>query len=139
VVTLAATPARHYAFAGFAGSCTGVGCSFAVDGPETVAADFYRFGFGKVKARNLKKGRASLVLKAKGPGRLVVFGKKIKKRGKRMSAAGEIALPIIAKGKAAKTLGKKGKVKVGVRLAFIPDGGTKANLSRALVLRQRTG
>lgn len=138
-VALTATPKRHYAFGGFSGSCTGVACALVVDGSETVNADFLRFGFGKVKARNLKRGRAWLLVKAKGRGRLIVFGKKIKKRGKTLRGAGQLALPIIAKGKAAKALRKKGRVKVGVRLAFIPSGGSKSNLSRTLALRKRTG
>lgn len=97
------------------------------------------FGFGKVRSRNLNKGRAQLQIKTGGPGRVFVFGQKIKRRGRSVQRAGSVTLPIIAKGKATTTLNKKGKVKVGVRLAFIPSGGVKSVLSRPLVLRKKLG
>ena len=136
-VGLTATPAHGFAFAGFSGACSGGVCNLVMDGPKTTTADFYAFGFGKVKARSLRKGRAWLRIKTGGPGRVVVFGKKIKQRGKNVRGAGAVTLPIIAKGKTAKALNRNGKAKVGVRLAFIPSAGVKSNLSRPLTLRKK--
>jgi hypothetical protein len=136
-VGLEAKATRANAFAGFSGGCAGVTCTLTMDGPKTVEVRFFSFRFGRVRARNLKRGRASLQVKVGGPGRLIVFGRKIKKRGKVAKASGTVAIPIIARGRAASALAKNGKVKVGVKLAFIPSGGAKANLSRSLVLRRK--
>lgn len=85
-----------------------------------------------MSGRNLKKGRALLRVTVTGRGVVVVFGKKA-------GQAKTLTFPIVAKGKAARTLNQKDKVKVGVRLAFTPTGGVQAQLSRKLVLRKRLG
>lgn len=139
-VSLTAAAKKGFAFAGFGGDCAGPACALTMSGgTKTVSANFLSFRLGKVKGRNLKKGRAVMQIAAGGPGRVVVFGKRIKVRAKNVAAAGVVALPIIAKGKASKALNRTGKAKVGVRLAFIPSGGAKSLVSRPLTLRKKLG
>jgi hypothetical protein len=85
----------------------------------------YEFGVGKRKL-NRKKGTAALTVTVSGPGQVSVSGKKVKRKSKHAAAAGSVTLPIVAKGKARKQLGKKGKAKIRVKIAFAPDGGDHA-------------
>lgn len=133
-VSLTAAAQKGFAFAGFSGSCTGASCALSMDAPKTVTANFAAFGFGKVKL-NKKKGTAKLSVRAGAPGKLVVSGKKIKKRSKTAKAAGHVTIAILPKGKVMKALEKTGKAKVKVKLAYTPSGGTTATQSKSIQLK----
>ncbi len=135
-VGLAATANKGFAFAGFSGACTGVACSLTMDAAKAVTASFTSVKFVKKKAElNKKKGTALVSVTLGGPGKVVVSGKKTKKRSKTAKAAGTLKMPIVAKGKALAALKSKGKAKVKFNLAFTPPGGTTATLTKSVVLR----
>jgi len=134
-VSLSAVVNPGYAFAGFSGACTGPACSLTMDVPKSVSANFFAFGGAKKLKRNKKKGTASLSFAIGGPGKVVVTGKKVKVRSKGVTKAGRVAIPIVAKGKAAKSLRGNGKVKVGFKVTFTPTGGAAASFTRSATLR----
>lgn len=134
-VALAATANRGFAFLGFGGACAGLACVLTMDSAKTVTASFTFYRFGKVK-RNKKKGIARLIVRVGTPGNLVVSGKKVKKRTRAAKEAGKVTIPILAKGKALKTLKRTGKVKVGFRFAYTPTGGATSVQSRKVVLKR---
>jgi hypothetical protein len=133
-VSLSAVAKKGFAFAGFSGPCTGASCALTMDAPKTVTANFAAFKFGKVKL-NKKNGTAKLTVKVGAPGKLVVSGKKIKKRSKAAKAAGNVTISILPKGQAAKALKETGKAKVKVKLAYTPSGGTTATQSKSIQLK----
>lgn len=133
-VSLTATANKGFAFAGFSGACTGASCALTMDAPKSVTANFAAFGFGKVKL-NKKKGTAKLTVKVGAAGKLVVSGKKIKKRSKTAKAAGNVTIPILPKGKTANALKKTGKAKVKIKLAYTPSGGATATQSKSIQLK----
>jgi hypothetical protein len=134
-VTLSATANKGFAFAGFSGACTGAACAVTMDSAKSVTANFAAVSFGKKVTLNKKKGTATLTVTVGAPGKLVLSGKKVKRRSKAAGKAGKVKLPIIAKGKALKTLKATGKVKVKVRLAYTPTGGASATLARKVQLK----
>jgi hypothetical protein len=81
------------------------------------------FTFGKLK-RNKKKGTAKLAVEVPGAGSLELTGKGLKPSSADATAAGEVKLPVKAKGKAKKKLRKKGKKKFEPAVTFTPIGGT---------------
>lgn len=101
-----------------------------------------RFSFGKARL-NKKKGTASLAVRVPGPGLLKsTVGRVAGHRAGASTvnfagAAGTVAIPIAASGKLEKKLERTGKVKVTVRVAFTPNGGTTAVEDRALTLVRR--
>lgn len=134
-VTLAATPSRGFAFAGFSGACTGIACALTLDANKTVIADFSSFALGKKVKRNRKAGTAKLTVALGGPGRLTLTGKKVKRQSK-AAAAGKVKLLIKAKGKAAKALRERGKAKVRLSVAYTPTGGLPATAVKTVILRR---
>lgn len=134
-VGLTATANKGFAFAGFSGACTGVACSLTMDAAKAVTASFTSVKFGKKVKLNKKKGTALVPVTLGGPGKVVVSGKKTKKRSKTAKAAGTLKMPIVAKGKALAALKNKGKAKVKFSLAFTPPGGTTATLTKSVVLK----
>jgi hypothetical protein len=135
-ITLAATPNPGFAFAGFAGACTGLTCSLTVDADKTVTANFSSFALGKKLARNRKKGTAKLTVNIGGPGQLTLAGKRVKRQSKAAAAAGKIKLLIKAKGKAAKALRERGKAKVRFNVTYIPTGGAPVTAVKKVTLRR---
>ena len=131
-VNLSATPRKGFAFAGFRDDCQGPNCVLTMDGPKTVPADFIRFAIpvhAKLR-RNRAKGTARLTIRVGGPGRLVLTGRGLRRQTRVPAAAGNVKMPIVAKGKIARKLRRKGSAKLGVRVAFTPSAGTTARLSR---------
>ena len=132
-VTLTATPATGYRFSGWNGSCSGTepGCEVTMDEAKSVSADFEadpaacppkKLKTNRLK-RNRKRGTASLKVQTGGKGKVIVKGsKKVKKSSGKVGANGRGRLKVKARGKAAKVLMKKGKVKVTIRLAYRPGG-----------------
>lgn len=94
------------------------------------------FSFGKVKL-NTKKGTASLPVVVPGAGKLSLKRGKVVGRTANPSAAGTVRLAIKARGKAAKTLKRKGKVKVKVSVSYTPNGGTKLTKSKTITLKRK--
>lgn len=133
-IGLAAAPSKGYAFAGFGGACAGSTCALTMDGPKSVTANFTAYKLGKVKL-NRKKGTAKLTIRVGAPGGLVASGKKIKKRSKTVTKAGKATIAIVPKGKALKALANTGKVKVKVKLAYTPTGGSTAVQTKKIGLK----
>jgi hypothetical protein len=134
-VSLAATANPGFAFAGFAGGCTGPACSLTVDADKAVIANFSSFKLAKKAVLNRKKGTATLTVSVGGPGRLTLTGKKTKRQSKAVSAAGKVKLLVKAKGKAAAALRKHGKAKVKFTVAYTPSGGLPATAVKSVTLR----
>ncbi len=134
-LSLTAAANKGFAFAGFTGACSGTACALTMNAPKAVTANFTAFKFGKKVKRNKKKGTALLTVNVGGPGTLAVSGKKIKKRSKTATAAGNVKVPIVPKGKAVKALRRTGKAKVQVQLFYVPTGGTASTLTRKVQLR----
>jgi hypothetical protein len=72
-----------------------------------------------------------------GPGTLTLSGKALVAKQATASAAGTIQLTVKAKGKAAKKLKKKGKLKAGAVVTFTPTGGDPSAQTRSLKLIRR--
>jgi hypothetical protein len=134
-VSLAATANIGFAFAGFGGACTGTACNLAMDAAKSVSANFYGFGGGKKVKLNKKKGTAAFSFNLGGPGKVVLTGKKVKKRAKAAAKAGRVSLPVVSKGKALKALRANGKSKVKFSVTFTPTGGSSASFTTAVTLR----
>lgn len=134
-VTLAATPKRGFAFAGFSGDCVGAACALTLDGDKAVTANFSSFAPAKKAKLNRKKGTATLTVKVGGPGKLTLTGKKAKRQTKTAKAAGKVKLLVKAKGKAAKALANTGKAKLKLKVAYTPTGGATATFTKSITLR----
>lgn len=134
-VSLTAVPNPKFAFAGFGGDCTGTACSLTMSASKAVSANFVSFGTGKKVKKNKKKGTALLSFGVGGPGKVVLSGKKVKRKSKAAKAAGRVKLPIVAKGKALKALRASGKAKVKVQVTFTPTGGSPATFTKKVTLR----
>jgi hypothetical protein len=135
-VTLIATPRKGFAFAGFRDDCRGPSCVLTMDGPKTVPVDFIRFAVlvhSKLR-RNTVKGTARITIRVGGPGMLVLTGRGVRRQTRAPAAASNVKMLIVAKGKVAKKLRRKGSAKLGVRVAFTPSAGTTARLSRQVRL-----
>lgn len=94
--------------------------------------------------RNLSKGTAKLKVEVPGPGVLLATdarkkGKKLRKATVRASAAGTIAVPLVANGAGLRILRERSKLRVSGALAFTPTGGTagKVLVRRALKLKPK--
>ena len=100
-------------------------------GPPPVVSN--RFSFGKPKL-NRKLGTAKLPVTIPGPGTLVLGGEGVVGQKKTLTAAGTVNLLVKAKGKK-KDLLATGKVKVNVKVTYVPTGGTANGKNRTLVLK----
>lgn len=101
-------------------------------GPTPPASN--RFGFDKAKL-NTRRGIAWLPVTVPGPGVLVLRGRGVVKQKKTAKAAGTVNLPVMAKGHTKRLLAT-GKVKVSVKVTYVPTGGSAHSKSKALVLRK---
>jgi hypothetical protein len=82
------------------------------------------FSFGAV-SRNKKKGKASAVVHATGPGSFALAGKGLKAQQATLgNTVGDVSLSVIATGKVKKKLRSKGKARVSVSVSYTPDGGS---------------
>ena len=91
--------------------------------PNDPSAPDNDFSFGKTK-KNKKKGTAKLTVETPGAGELELAGKGLKPASANAAGAGEVSLAVKAKGKARKTLRRKGKKKLTPSVTFTPTGGT---------------
>lgn len=94
------------------------------------------FKLGKSKA-NKKKGTGKLSVTVGNPGKIALSGKSLAKSSKTASGAGTFKLNLKPKGKLKKTLVKKGKAKVKVKVAFTPDGGEQTTLTKKVKLLRK--
>jgi hypothetical protein len=95
------------------------------------------FSLGEVK-RNKKKGTAKLGVNVPGPGELdLAKTRRVKHRGKRAPAEGEVMLAIKPRRKAKRALGKQGRAWVGAEVTYTPDGGEPNTESKRLKLIKR--
>jgi large repetitive protein len=84
--------------------------------------------------KNTKKGTVRLTVTVPTPGQLVVTGPDIVKVSGHATAPGNVQVLIKAKGSALKTLKKKGKVTVQVKITFTGPGGTKKTTTETVTL-----
>ncbi len=97
-----------------------------------------QFAVAKRK-RERRKGTVKLTVEVPGPGHLVISGDKVRSRSKWPRGQGDtkVNAGIRARGKAKRTLKRRGRVKVSVELAFTPDGGTQSEQGEKLKLKKR--
>jgi hypothetical protein len=94
------------------------------------------FSFGKVR-HNKHRGTAILTVNAPDPGRLVLFGKGLKRIRRNVANAGRVKLPIKPKGSVRGKLDHTGKAKVGAKVTFTLPGVSADTKTRRLTLRKR--
>jgi Divergent InlB B-repeat domain len=134
-VTLTATANKGFAFAGFSGACSGTACNLTMDASKTVNASFDAFTLAKKLRLKKRKGSALLSVDVGGPGTITLTGPKVKRQTRSAAKAGKVSIPIVAKGKARKSLQASGKAKVKFAVAFTPTGGATTSLSKLAHLR----
>ncbi len=78
---------------------------------------------GKLK-RDKRKGTAKLTVTVNGPGTVALEGAGMKAATAQATTAGEVTLPVKAKGSKRKALKRKGKVKLTAEIGFVPTAGT---------------
>jgi hypothetical protein len=90
--------------------------------------------------RNKKKGRATITVDVPGPGTVFLFGKGARPRQTSLATetGGSVSLVVIARGKVAKKLRKRGRASVSPTISFTPSGGTPASQSETLKLVRKT-
>ena len=93
-------------------------------------------GIKKIK-RNKHRGVVFLKLQLPDKGRLLILGHGVRRVVRTPRVARGIWVPIRAQDKALKTLKATGKVKLKVRIVFIPAGGRKTIKVRPVVLVRR--
>jgi len=89
-----------------------------------------------VTERNKRKGTATLPVNVPGAGVLELAGAKVKSHEAQADAAGEVTLPVKARGKARKKLRKKGKARVTAEITFTPEAGEPKTESTSVKLRR---
>jgi len=94
------------------------------------------FKFHKLN-RNQRSGTAKLQVEVPGPGRVVLFGKKVKKFIRDAKGAGTFNLQVIPKAALARTLRSAETARTSVQVKFTPTGGTANTRSKALKLIRR--
>ena len=100
------------------------------------------FALGKVQ-RNRRKGTATLTVNVPNAGELALSGNGVRRAradgalaAKTVPTAGNVILPIRARGKKKRKLNETGKVTVRPRFTYIPTGGDPRTKSRRLTLKK---
>ncbi|MGA7435462.1 MAG: hypothetical protein WBW44_07540, partial [Solirubrobacterales bacterium] len=145
-VTLTAVPDGTSSFSGFSGAgCSGAGtCQVSMTEVRGVTATFTADPVPPVcppntlkksgLKQNKKSGVAKLKVKAGGAGKIILKGSKNnRKSSTKVGSSGRGTLEIKAKGKAAKTLKKKGKVKIKVKYTYDPGSGCSGKTGKTTV------
>lgn len=86
---------------------------------------------------NAQKGTGAVRAKVPGPGKLVLSGKDAKKGKFTAKKAGTVTMPVKLTKSAAKSLDRKGKLTLKLKIAYTPTGGTTATKSTKLTLREK--
>ncbi len=150
-VTLTAASEPGSRFTGWNGACSGqeLTCELTMDEAKAVTAGFEAdppppqppevcppstLKPGKLK-KNRKRGTAKLAIRTGREGKVILKGSKtVKRASKKLGPGGAGKLPVKAKGKAARTLKKKGRVTIRVKLIYKP-GGDCPNKTRTKKVR----
>jgi glucose/arabinose dehydrogenase len=158
--TFTPAAAPGWRFVGWQGDCTGSGsCVPQVDQDRNITAVFAQltstsvncspsgvivlqasactatsgaFRLGRFKA-DKHKGRGSLAISVPGPGTVVLSAKGIAKVRKRVGG-GHVRLMVIPTRRKRKVLARAGRVKVTVKVTFIPGEGHPQTQSRTVTL-----
>lgn len=111
--------------------------AFELQAPAPPVSPSNSFSFGKVRL-NRKKGTATVQVKVPDAGEVIVAAtRRVKKDGEVAQANATLELTIRSRGRALKSLRKKGKVKVMAEFTFTPSGGTAASRSKTVKLIKR--
>lgn len=93
-------------------------------GPDDPEPPSNAFSFGKTSL-NRKNGTATVQVKVPGAGKVALTGSRtVASATKSAAAKGTVSLLVRPRGNAARSLRKKGSVKVRARFSFTPAGGT---------------
>ena len=92
-----------------------------------------RFTIGRLSL-NRRKGTASLLVTVPGPGKLVLFGKGVKRASRRAKRAGKVRLPVRPRGAVLHRLARRRKARLTLKVAFTPDGGTTLTEGKRVTL-----
>jgi hypothetical protein len=86
--------------------------------------------------RNKKKGRATITVNVPGPGTVFLSGKGSRPQQASLATptGGALSVVVVARGKVAKKLRKRGRARVSPTITFTPTGGTPASQSQTLKL-----
>lgn len=95
-----------------------------------------QFTFGRV-IRHRKRGTATLVVQVPGPGKVALYGKRLRTNTKNPAAAGKVRLGVKARGRARRTLRRAGRVRVRVKVTFTPTGGIPHTHAKTIRLIKR--
>ncbi len=94
------------------------------------------FTIGKLK-RNMKKGTAKLPVELPSAGTVELSSKKAKPQKRDATAAGELVLKVVARGKAKEKLADTGAVKVKLAITFTPTGGASNTETTTAKLKRK--
>ncbi len=94
------------------------------------------FTFGKLK-RHPRRGTATQTVKVPGPGRLVLFGRQVRRATDTAQAAGKVKMPVRAKGAATADLNATGSSTVRFKVTFTPSGGYPKSKPKTVTLIKR--
>jgi len=113
--------------------------TFTVNAPHPVDPGLpsNAFSFGRLKS-DRSSGTATIQVMVPGGGKVFLIGSKsVKPYLKEPKGKGMVTLPISARGGAAKTLKKKGKVKVAISVRFTPTDGEARTKVRQVTLAKK--
>jgi PKD domain-containing protein len=96
------------------------------------------FSIGRLKL-NRRKGTGRLTVAVPGPGKLVLSGRGVRKVERRAVGAGSVVLPVGTRGSARKRLRRRGELKLKLRVAFAPEGGSTAVRTKRAKLFEKRG
>ena len=89
------------------------------------------------RVKNKRKGSAKLTATVGCAGTLELGGKGVKPSEKRAEAAGDVKLPVKAKGGKKRKLREDGKAKVNTEVVFTPDGESPLTETKKVKLAKR--
>jgi hypothetical protein len=88
-------------------------------------------------AADPKRGTSTLSVTVPGPGHLALGGKKVASSSVDTAGPGTVALTIRPKASQRRALRRHGKLRVGLKVTFIPTGGSPATAWRSVLLKAR--
>jgi hypothetical protein len=86
---------------------------------------------------NRRRGTGKLAVTVSGPGTLTLAGKSVRKARETAARAGGQKLPVAASGKGLQGLKAKGRLKVRLKVTFLPAGGEGRTKEKAVALVKR--
>jgi hypothetical protein len=94
------------------------------------------FKVGKPKLNN-KRGTATISITAHGAGAVKLVGKNVSSQRSKIGKSTRVKLTVKPKGRAKRSLKRKGKVAVKVTITFTPTGGTATSQNRSILLKRK--